>query len=269
MLADILFALKKLISFWLMPMPACLVIAVFGWWLLGFPRRVLLGRTLVATSLLLVLLFGNRLFSVCLLRPLETRYPAIPELSAGRPPPPALAACRYVVVLGSGHADDPGLAALEKLSTAGLGRLTEAVRLLRVLPGARLIVSGPGATGEPSHATILAEAAVSLGVAPGRIILIDYAHDTGDESRAVKAIVGDTPVALVTSAWHMPRAEALFRTAGVNALPCPADYLSKSAPGFLREDLGWDIESLQRSTYAVHEGLGILWNHILTPRSSW
>jgi uncharacterized SAM-binding protein YcdF (DUF218 family) len=261
MLGSILFALKKLVSFWLMPVPLCLAMAAVGWWFLGFPRFLRLGRALVGASVLLLLLLGNQLGSSLLLRPLENRYPSIPELHAGEAPPAALAACRYVVVLGSGHADAPRLAALEKLSTQALGRITEAVRLLRALPAARLIVSGPGEPGRPTHAAVLAAAAESLGVESNRILLITDARDTREESLAVRSIVGTAPVALVTSAWHMPRAQALFLGAGVNSLPCPADYMAKDS-GFHWGELSWDIDSLQRSTWAVHEGLGILFNRL-------
>jgi uncharacterized SAM-binding protein YcdF (DUF218 family) len=115
-----------------------------------------------------------------------------------------------------------------------------------------------------SHAEILARAAISLGVAADRIHLIDTARDTDDESRAVKAIAGDDPVALVTSAWHMPRAEALFREADVNALPCPADFSARPDARFRWSDLGWDVDSLVRSTWAVHEDLGLLWTRMKT-----
>jgi uncharacterized SAM-binding protein YcdF (DUF218 family) len=109
---------------------------------------------------------------------------------------------------------------------------------------------------------VLAAAAEALGIAPDRILLISDAHDTRQESEAVEAIVGRARVALVTSAWHMPRAESLFLAAGVDALPCPADYLAKNGGSFRWSDLSWDIDSLQRSTYAVHEGLGLLANRL-------
>jgi uncharacterized SAM-binding protein YcdF (DUF218 family) len=110
-----------------------------------------------------------------------------------------------------------------------------------------------------THASVLAQAAVSLGIDRGRIRLVDRARDTEDESLAVKAIVGNAPVALVTSAWHMPRAAALFRGARVDALPCPADFAVKPDPDGSSFELSWDVESLARSTEAVHEGLGLLW----------
>jgi uncharacterized SAM-binding protein YcdF (DUF218 family) len=96
-------------------------------------------------------------------------------------------------------------------------------------------------------------------VEPGRIRLIENAHDTEEESEAVRAIVGAAPVALVTSAWHMPRAAALFRHAGISVVPCPADFIGRSGPVFHWTDLTWDSESLDRSTMAVREDIGYLW----------
>jgi uncharacterized SAM-binding protein YcdF (DUF218 family) len=245
-----------------MPFPLCLALLAAAVWLHRSARGARLGRRLLLAALLLLLLFGNRAVSLRLAGALEGRYPAVPELPERGALPPGLPACRYVVVLGGGHADVPAVAALDKLSTASRGRIAEGVRILRVLPDARLIVSGPGEPGEPTHASVLAAAAVSLGVDPGRILMIDQARDTEDESHAVKAIVGDEPVALVTSAWHMPRAESLFVRAGVRALPCPADFISLTEGGFNWSDLGWDVESLERSTWAVHENAGIAWNWI-------
>jgi uncharacterized SAM-binding protein YcdF (DUF218 family) len=219
-----LFGLKKFIGYWIAPVPACLALLVVGLLVLVFTRRAKLGRILIAAGVLLLALFSNKTVSRWLIWPLETRYAAIPELSAGAPVPPALAACRYVVVLGAGNGNTPGLAALDQLSDSARGRVAEAVRLLRALPDARLLVSGPAEGRSLSHATKLEQAAVSLGIDRARIVRIETARDTEDESLAVRKLAGDAPVAVVTSAWHMPRAAALFRSAGVNALPCPADY---------------------------------------------
>ena len=254
-----LFWLKKFLGFWLMPLPFCLTLLVVGLWLTRSAKRARFGRALLIAATALLLLTSNKVVSQWLIGPLETRYPAIPELPAGAPPPPALAACRFVVVLGGGHSDAPGLASTQKLSDSALGRITEGVRLLRVLPTARLVISGPAVGPNPSHATVLAQAAESLGIARDRVIYIDTARDTEDESNAVKKLTGDAPVALVTSAWHMPRAAALFHHAGVNALPCPADFKGKPNADFRWDDLNWDTPSLERSTCAVRERIGYLW----------
>lgn len=253
-----LFWLKKFIAFWLMPLSFCVVAILAGLWLLRSPRRARLGRALIAAGVLLLVLFSNKFVSKWLIRPIETRYPAIPELRADSVPP-AIAACRYVIVLGGGNGNTPNMAATSLLSTSALGRITEAVRLLRVLPEAKLVVSGPPVRGGDTHATVLARAAISLGIEPGRVVYIDQARDTEDESLAVRRIVGDAPVALVTSAWHMPRSMALFRHAGVTAVACPADYQSHTQDPVTFDDLLWESHALNRSTLALRERIGYLW----------
>jgi len=242
-----------------MPLPVCLLLMLAGLWLLGKKPRRNAGRTLLAAGMLLLLLASNNWVSVRLIRPLESRYPAVPELTAGAPLPASLARCRYVVVLGSGHGDVDALPATAKLSPFALARIVEGVRLLRVLPDARLIVTGPGTDNHPTHASVLTQAAVSLGISPDRIVRIETARDTEDESQAVRQLIGDAPVALVTSAWHMPRAAALFRQAGVDLLPCPADFLAKPAPGWHAADFICEPDALNRSTFAVREYLGRTW----------
>jgi len=69
----------------------------------------------------------------------------------------------------------PGLSATNKLSTSGLGRLAEGVRLARALPDATVIVSGPSDGRGETHARVLARAAESLGLAARRIRLIETA----------------------------------------------------------------------------------------------
>jgi uncharacterized SAM-binding protein YcdF (DUF218 family) len=253
------FWLKKFVSFWLMPVPFCLTLLAIGWWLTRGGRRSRAGRGFVTAALLLLVLFSNKVVSNWLVRPLETRYPPIPELAAGQPLPAGLAACRYVVVLGGGHGDAAGRAAVDKLSPSSVARLVEGVRLARALPSAGLIVSGPAVHGNPSHASVLAQAAAGFGIDPSRIQRIDTALDTEDESHAVRALVGDAPVALVTSAAHMPRAAALFQAAGIRALPCPVDFTGDYNPDFRWNGLNWDSDSLGRSTWAVRERLGALW----------
>lgn len=255
-----LFGVKKFVSFWMMPLPFCLTLLLAGLVFLLFTRRGKLGRGLLLAGTGLLFLFSNKFVSTALVRPLEVRYPAIPELSAGAPLPRELAACRFVVVLGSGNGAAPGLSANNQLSVSALSRITEAVRLLRVLPEARLIVSGPtDYPGKPSHAVTLARAAESLGLDRSRVTYIEEVRDTEDESLAVKKLVGAEPFALITSAWHMPRTMALFRHAGLAPLPCPADYTARGGDTIQWTDFLCDVASLERSTWAVRERVGYLW----------
>jgi uncharacterized SAM-binding protein YcdF (DUF218 family) len=253
------FALKKFLAFWLMPLPVCLVLLVAGLGLLLVTKRVRLGRALLVIGLGLLLLSSNKAVSAWLIRPLESEFPAIPEFADGAPIPAALADCRYVVVLGGGHADVDGFSAVNELSNSARARLTEGLRLFRVLPAAQLIVSGRGADGRPSHARVLATAAISLGADPTRIIRLETPRDTEDEANELRQQIGEAPFALVSSAWHLRRATALMRHAGLRPLPCPCDYQARRAPGASLGDYGWDSDSLGRSTWAVYERIGYMW----------
>jgi len=255
-----MFGVKKFLGFWLMPLPVSLTLLAVGLVLLLCTRRTRLGRGLVVTGTLLLALFSNKFVSTALVRPLEARYPAIPELPAGTPLPRELAACRFVVVLGSGNGNAPGLSANNQMSVSALSRITEAVRLLRARPDARLIVSGPtDSPDRPSHAEMLVRVAESLGIDRARCLKIEDGRDTEDESLAVKRLVGTEPFALVTSAWHMPRSMALFRHAGLIPLPCPADYTARGGDSVQWSDFLWDVSSLERSTWAVRERIGYVW----------
>jgi uncharacterized SAM-binding protein YcdF (DUF218 family) len=254
-----MFELKKFISFWLMPLPFCLTLLTAGLILLMFTRRARLARGLLVTGVILLVLFGNKMVSVALVRPIESTFPPIPELIVGQSVPPDLARCRYVVVLGSGHSDAPGFSANNQLSSAGLARLVEGVRLLKVLPEARLVLSGGGEPGYPSHAAVLGRVAVQLGVEPDRILRIENVRDTEDEAKTLSELIGPAPIALVTTAWHLPRATALFRAVGFKVLSCPTAYTARPNPNASWSEYSWSVESLERSTAAVRERIGFVW----------
>lgn len=253
------FWVKKLLGFAITPLVFCLATMTIGLLLARLGKRPQLARILVVGGLVLLMLCSNKYVSRLLIRPIEAQYPPIPELTAGAPLPPRLAACRYLVVLGGGNGLSPDMPATGLLSSSALGRIVEAVRLLRVLPAAKLVVCGPGDGVNATHATVLARAAQSLGINPDRVVYIETVRDTEDEAHAARRVIGDAPMALVTSAWHMPRAMALFRHVGFDPVACPADFVSHTYDPFHLEYLLWDLASLQRSTVAVREHVGYLW----------
>ena len=127
----------------------------------------------------------------------------------------------YIVVLG-------GTSFTNEMSASDIWdrsvlRLLEGVRLWKDMPGAKLVLSG----GAPSSAEVMAVLPMRLQVPRESLILETRALDTDDEANLFKPIVGDTPFALVTSASHIPRALRLFRSNGMNPLPCPCDFRAK------------------------------------------
>ena len=257
-----LFWLKKVVGYWLMPLPFSLFLIVAGLVLMRFTARRRLGRGLALSGGLWLLFCTNSGVGTWLVRGLEATYLAQPVLVAGAPLPAPLLRCEFVAVLGGGNSDVPAWPANNQLSSSALSRIVEAVRLARQMPQARLIVSGPAneTHGGPTHAHLLAEVAVSLGVKRDRILEISTARDTEQEAVAIRALTGNAPVALVSSAWHLPRAMALCRKQGIDAIACPADYVARDLDLRFTDFLTWNIGGLERSTKAMYELIGATWS---------
>jgi uncharacterized SAM-binding protein YcdF (DUF218 family) len=257
------FVLKKTLGWLANPLNLTLlllVVSAFFFW----QRRWAWGRRRVAVPCLafaaaLFAFFGNGGVCALLITSLESDYPAVPELVEGAPLPPALADCKYVLVLGAGAAYHPERSSLERLSAFSLQRLAEGIRILRCLPpDAKLLVcgwdGGSAREGVLPMAREYERAAVSLGVAGERIVRFEHARDTREEISAAKERAAGAKIAVVTTAFHMPRAMALCAEAGVAATACPTNFSTWEirTSDFFR----WSIGSLGISGYWVHEVLG-------------
>lgn len=259
-----MFVVKKILGHLLMPLPFALGLVALGLFLFLI-RRKTRGWLFLLSGCFVLTLAGNRAVAFRLTAGLENTYAPVPPAEVDAPVmPEGLAGVGYVAVLGGGHGDASRLAAGQRLSTSARARLMEGVRLALLLPDAWLIVSGPrngdAPEASPSHARVLADAAVELGFPPGRIVEIDTARDTAEETRALRLLAGDDRVALVTSAWHLPRAMQLAATAGLDAFACPCDYLASRNETLDPLAYGtWDAESLVNTTRAWREYLGRAW----------
>ena len=187
-----------------------------------------------------------------------------PAAPAGVPEP--LRAAAFVAVLGGGHGDAAALPAGQRLSPSARARLVEGLRIALALPDAWLVLSGPRndpyhpRPSDLTHARTLADAAVELGFPRERIVEIDTARDTAEEIDAIRLLAGDERVALVTSAWHLPRAMKLAAAARLDAFPCPADYLGGRDERIERLAwVTWNADSLMNTTRAWREYVGQGW----------
>ena len=253
-----LFWLKKALTTPFLPLYFSLYAGVIGAALL-WTRRQKLGRILVAAAVLALVIFANKGVALLLITPLETQYAAIPEARGVSDLSPQVAACRAIVVLGGGHSEEAGLSRINQLSPSALSRLTEAVRLARLLPGAQFIVSGYNGPNRVSHAQVLAEAAMSLGLPSERIVRLDNTRDTEDEAFELSRRLGHQPFLLVTSAWHLPRAMTLCKRTGIHPIPVPADFTVHPCSYANKGLFSWDLGALELSTKAIHERLGLFW----------
>ena len=269
-------SLKPLVGALLMPVPLACVAVLCGLGLsLAGCRRA--GRGLVVGAGLLVMILAWGPVAEALLAPLEERYPPLllqpaspvptPDLNPAEPRVPLIRdEVAAVVVLGGGWWPDAARPITSQLNQNSAIRLFEGLRLLRALPGARLVVSGGSRNPErPPSALGYAQAARDMGVPAELILVLDGPLDTAQEARAVRETLGGgSSLILVTSAAHMPRAMRHFQAVGLDPIPAPTQYLTgRGRPTSL---LGWlpSSQSLRKSETAWHEYLGLLawrWDH--------
>jgi uncharacterized SAM-binding protein YcdF (DUF218 family) len=258
-----MYALKKLIASFVMPLPICMALLVVGLALLWFTARQRAARIVLTAGVALLALFAFAPLGNLVVRSLEAGYR--PLLGPGADPADPLQArarqARFIVVLGGWHADTSTLPPNSQLGTSTLARLVEAVRLKHQLPEARLVLSGGFGSNGVTHADVLAGAAELLGIPRGDLLLERHTFDTGDEARLIHEIVRDAPFILVTSAGHLPRAIRLFRKQGMDPLPSPSDF---SAPetGFTFRALFPGARGIGAFEYATHEYLGMLFHRL-------
>jgi uncharacterized SAM-binding protein YcdF (DUF218 family) len=73
----------------------------------------------------------------------------------------------------------------------------------------------------------LKKEAIKLGIPKKDILITENVENTDQEAKAIKKLLSsDNPkVILVTSAFHMHRAQLVFEAAGVNVIPSPVDFI--------------------------------------------
>lgn len=253
------FTLKKVVGGLLMPLPFLLLLMALALVLLWFTRWQKIGKGLFTLGWLILLLFSLQPVADRLLGPIEQTYPTRPQNNG----------VAWIVVLGGGYTWNPAWAPSSNLFANSLPRVTEAVRLWRTCPEARLIFTGAAAAGNPvTTAAAGARVAESLGVPPERIVTLGTARDTGEEARAVLKVVGQQPFILLTSASHLPRAMRFFQEAGMHPLPAPANQMAIASPLNSWERAFPSPVWLMHSQTALYETLGSLWQSLRSGEKS-
>jgi uncharacterized SAM-binding protein YcdF (DUF218 family) len=241
--------------FWLFANPlslaTLLALAAFVLTLLRWRRT---GAVAAGLAFLVLALAGWTTLGAVLLHPLEERFArpaALPDRVDG------------IVVLGGGF--EGGINRVRggyELNASG-DRFVEAAALARRFPQARVLVSGGAGTlilegeGDADTAPRLLEA---LGVDRARLLLDNQSRNTHENAILSRQLANPQPGEtwlLVTSAFHMPRSVGLFRQAGFDVVPWPADYRTSGAETFgLAEDNVFD--STQNLSIAIREWIGLV-----------
>lgn len=242
--------ITNLVAALFLPPLNLILIGVLG---LAFAKRFRrLGFMLVAASLALLYLFSTPLVSDRLLAWLERDY--VP-LQSG-------AEAEAIVVLGAGRYLDVPEYGGDSVNALALERLRYAARLHRSTGRPILVAGGdPGCVGEAEG--ILMKSVLETDFRVPVRWTETSSRNTMENARysyEVLAGQGIRRIYLVTHAWHMPRAEFVFRHAGFEVVP--AGTLFTTTETIDPFDFVPQSKGLLKSYFALHEMLGLVWYRI-------
>jgi uncharacterized SAM-binding protein YcdF (DUF218 family) len=163
-----------------------------------------------------------------------------------------------IVVLGEGRVVAPGAAAISE-STDG-DRFEAGVALYQAKRAPVLVFTGGWVPWLPLHAPegeTLMQLAIQRGIPASAMRTTDKVSNTEAEAQAVAQILPPKArVLLVTSAYHMPRAQQQFERAGFVVQPYPVDFQSNRDRVFSWQDVLPQAIYLRRTETAMRELLG-------------
>ncbi|MFC5302840.1 YdcF family protein [Azospira restricta] len=212
--------IANLVSSLLLPPGNGLVLAVAGLFLWRLRPR--LARFLVTAGVFLVTALSLGVVARALLAPLEARHPPLPPAALARLPVDA------IVVLGAGRYRSPPEFGDDDVSGSGLERLRYAALERDFGVRVRWVESASADTAENAR------------------------HSAG-----LLLPAGAQRIALVTHAWHMPRATAAFAAAGFAVTPAPTAFAAARPATPL--DFVPRAPAMQQAATALHEWFGLAW----------
>ncbi|PQJ36322.1 hypothetical protein BSZ35_05800 [Salinibacter sp. 10B] len=242
--------LSKVLSLLIYPLSLGLLVLVASGGGMYWRKRV--GLAGLSLGILIIWVPATPVFSDWLCGTLESRYP---PASVEQAP----AADAIVALGGSVGAPMPPRVYPDLNGTSD--RLWHAARLYRAEKAPFVIASGgtmPWRDQRFREAPAMQNLLVSWGVPADSVLLESTSANTYENATNTAEIVEKQSfdrVLLVTSALHMRRALATFRSAGITAVPAATDYrVVQRATTLL--DLLPSVGALDKSTAAIHEYVG-------------
>lgn len=241
----------------LMVMPSNMVgftaLLALGLLILGWQKWALRCFALAA---ILVMAFGYSPLPNLALLTLEDRFPMRSATA------PELKSAEGIIILGGSFNPYMSHHRTQISINDTIERVTEGVALARQLPNLKLIFTGGTATlssGFDSEAKLARDFLTSQGIPTQKIIFEDKSLNTYENAMLSADILKPKPGqkwVLVTSAFHMPRAVALFRAQGFEVIPYPVDYHLSGSKTLFRPHVDL-TEGLSYSDIAAKEWLGL------------
>lgn len=248
------FVLSKLLGILIIPSNFVVEIGLVGIVLL-LTRFRRLASWLIVTSVVLAALAGFSPLGNVLILPLEQRFPPW-DSTRGAPDGIVVLGGSIIPDLAAARGDESGL-------NESAERITVTVELARKYPNARIIFSGGNGSlveNAPPEAGVAYRLLVGLGVAPDRITAEDQSRNTIENAVFSRLIAQPKPGErwlLVTSAFHMPRAMAVFRAAGFPVEAYPVDYRTRGPSDATRMFRSVAF-GLAQVDVAMHEWAGLV-----------
>jgi len=241
------YALSKLLPLFVYPLGLALPLGLFALVLAWFRwRRAASTFALAAIAILWVASTPG--VADFLLHSLEDDYP--PRAAETLP------AADAIVVLGGIGSDVTGTGIIEL--GGAVDRLIHARRIFRAGKAETIIISGGAVPGSEPEAVLLAGLLREWGIEDSHLLLETNSRNTYQNAVNTHTLLerhGMKHILLVTSAFHMARAKAVFTKLGVTVIPAATDYQVSASetvvPGWLP-----DAGALNNSTLAIKEYLG-------------
>ncbi|MFP4443268.1 MAG: YdcF family protein [Spirochaetia bacterium] len=220
------YLLSKTVTFLIMPLTIIIILLILG---IIFRRRKW-GRIVLWTGLGVLLFFSNRFIAYYVMRVYEARPVPVHSLE-GEEYDAAILLSGFVQTgreeTGITFFNDAGDRAAQTLILYQQGYVD------------KIIVTGGGgyfARDRKNEAHRIRDWLEAAGVPGDGIIVEDQARNTRENAAFTAPILEeqfpDGRFLLVTSAFHMRRAEGCFSREGIEAEPFPTDYRTGSRPGW-------------------------------------
>ena len=228
-----------------------------------------------------LLVFGAALYIVIGFSPLANWLLVPLEQSARNGASDSINGAAGIIVLGgalAGASSDHRV-----LLNESAGRMLEAVRVAQDNPALPVIFSGGKAElltrRQFTEADLAQRFFEEFKITPPRLKLEDRSRNTLENAVFTARLLQPQPGqswVLVTSAYHMPRARALFEAQGFHIIPSAGDFRT-TGPDDRWELFGSPADGLRRMDIATKEWIGlfvswirgdITWNHAYQPATA-
>ena len=253
--------LKPLLTALLLPPAGPLLLALLG--------LLLMGRRWLGGAIVSLLGIGMLWFLSCNAVGIGLAHSLLPQVKPLDARSAELAGVQAIVILGGGVLGRAPEYGVVQPSASTLERVRYGAWLARKSKKPLAFAGGVGWAGlrmgtppeaEVARIVLHDDYGLDLRWADGR------SRDTAENaSRMAEAMRGDKiqRIALVTHAWHMPRARAAFEKAGFQVTPAPTGFVAPRERALLE----WmpSVHGLELSRQVLHEWLGSQVNRFFGP----